>query len=218
VIIHQAVSPRNDDHIAAIIPSAHHILDAAIDHHIRLVYVSTDMVFDGENAPYDDDATPAPLTPYAAAKAFVEGLLTSALPAECLIVRPSLIYGFDPIDRQTGWLVDSMKSGVTVRLFTDEFRCPIWIDTTALALLELADSPHTGRLNLVGAPLNRWDFGMRLLKYLNLEPTPNVVPSTVAESNLKRPSNLTLLNAKAKRWLKTPILTVDEVGQYQKKK
>lgn len=215
VIIHQAVSPRNDEHIAAIVPSARHIMDAAIANHIRLVHVSTDMVFDGENAPYDDDAAPAPLTPYAAAKAEVEALLasvTSDMP-DCLIVRPSLIYGFDPIDKQTGWLVDGLKRGDTVRLFTDEIRCPIWVDTAALALLELADSSHSGRLNLVGSPLNRWDFGMLLLNYLRLDPTPNVIPSTVAQSGLKRPRNLTLSNAKAKRWLKTPLLSVEEVGK-----
>lgn len=218
VILHQAVSPRTVESIAAIVPSARHIMDLAIDHHIRLLHVSTDMVFDGENPPYDDDAPPAPLTPYAAAKAQVESLLMNTMPDEVLIVRPSLIYGFDPIDKQTGWLVDGLKSGATVRLFTDEIRCPIWVDTTALALLELADSAHTGRLNLVGPPLNRWDFGMMMLKYLHLKPGPNLIKSTVVESGQIRPRNLTLRNEKAKRWLKTPILSVDEVGQRQTKK
>jgi dTDP-4-dehydrorhamnose reductase len=210
VILHQAVSPRNNDHIAAIIPSARHIMDAAIDHHIRLVHVSTDMVFDGENAPYEDDASPAPLTPYAAAKAFVEGLLMSAMPDEVLIVRPSLMYGFDPIDKQTGWLVDGIREVKPVTLFTDEIRCPLWVDTAARALLELAASKHTGRLNLGGPPLNRWEFGMTMLACLEIDPGPTVVQSTVAESGLTRPRDLTLNTAKAERWLKTPLLSVWE--------
>jgi dTDP-4-dehydrorhamnose reductase len=185
-------------------------MDAAIDHHIRLVHVSTDMVFDGENAPYEDDASPAPLTPYAAAKAFVEGLLMSAMPDEVLIVRPSLMYGFDPIDKQTGWLVEGIREAKPVTLFTDEIRCPIWVDTAARALLELAASKHTGRLNLGGPPLNRWEFGMTMLACLEIDPGPMVVQSTVAESGLIRPRDLTLNTAKAERWLKTPLLSVWE--------
>jgi dTDP-4-dehydrorhamnose reductase len=210
VIIHQAVSPRNNDHISAIVPAARHMMEAAIDHHCRLIHVSTDMVFDGEHAPYDDDAPTSPLTPYAAAKAFAESLLMSAMPDEVLIVRPSLIYGFDPIDKQTAWLVDGIRDGKPVTLFTDEIRCPIWVDTAARALLELAGLKHTGRLNLGGPPLNRWEFGMTLLACLGLEPGPTVVEGTVAASGLTRPRDLTLNTAKAERWLKTPMLSVWE--------
>src|SRR5258706_1372683 len=55
VIIHQAVSPRSQQDIAAIVPAARHIMDAAIDHHVRLIHVSTDLVFDGSKPPYGDD-------------------------------------------------------------------------------------------------------------------------------------------------------------------
>jgi dTDP-4-dehydrorhamnose reductase len=210
VIIHQAVSNRNDDHVAAIVPAARHIMDAAIDGHIRLIHVSTDLVFDGRNPPYTDDAPVAPVNPYGAAKAFAEGLLMSAMPDEVLIVRPSLIYGFDPIDKQTGWLVEGIRRGETVRLFTDEFRCPIWVDTLSHALLELAASPHVGRLNLGGPPLNRRDFGMKMLACLGIDPGPNVVAAAIAESGLNRPADLTLDVSKARRWLRTKLLTVEE--------
>lgn len=209
-IIHQAISSRSHDEIAAIIPAARHIAEAAIDHHVRLVHVSTDMVFDGENAPYTEQSPTAPLSPYGAAKAFAEGLITSMMP-EALIVRPSLIYSFDPVDKQTGWILEGMRKGEAVRLFTDEFRCPIWVDTVSLALLELAATRHEGVLNLGGPQsLNRWEHGMKMLKYLGVEPGPNVVKSTVVESGLKRPRDLTMDVSKAKRWLRTPLLTVDE--------
>ena len=216
-IIHQAVSNRSDDHIVAIIPAARHIMDAALDHHIRLIHVSTDLVFDGAHAPYADDAQVAPVNPYGAAKAFAEGLLMSAMPDEVLIVRPSLIYGFDPIDKQTGWLVEGIQRGQAVRLFTDEFRCPIWVDTLSHALLELAASRHAGRLNLGGQPLNRWDFGMKMLDCLGIDPGPNVIASTIAASGLKRPADLTLDVSKARRWLTTKLLTVKEAfAEHQK--
>jgi len=209
-IIHQAISSGSQDEIAAIVPAARHMADAAIDHHVRLVHVSTDMVFDGENAPYTEQSPIAPLSPYGAAKAFAEGLITSMMP-EAIIVRPSLIYGFDPVDKQMGWIIEGMRRGETVRLFTDEFRCPIWVDTVALALLELAGGRREGILNLGGPQsLNRWDYGTKMLKYLGIELSPNLIKSTVVESGLKRPRDLTMDVSRARRLLRTPLLTVDE--------
>lgn len=210
VIIHQAVSNRNADHVAAIVPAARNIMEAAVEHNTRLIHVSSDMVWGGDRAPYSDDDPPAPLTPYAAAKASAEDLLRSAMPDKILIVRPSLLYGFGPIDRQTQWIVDGIRRNEPVRLFTDEIRCPIWVDTVSHALLELAASERTGCLNLGGPPLNRWDFGMKMLACLGLEPGPNVVRSAIAESGMNRPADLTLDVSKARRWLKTPLLSVEQ--------
>ena len=70
---------------------------------------------------------------------------------EALIVRPSLIYGFDPIDKQTAWLVDGIKKA-NGEVFVDEYRCPIWVDNLAQALLEVAESKLSGILNVAGPP------------------------------------------------------------------
>jgi len=211
VIIHQAVSNRNDDDIAAIAPAARHIVEAAIDHHIRLIHVSTDLVFDGEHPPYTEESTTAPVNPYGAAKAYADGLIARAMP-EALIVRPSLIYGFDPIDKQTAWLVNGIKQKQTVKLFVDEYRCPIWVDNLAHVLLEVAESKLSGILNVAGPQrLNRWDYGMKMLNRLKIEPDGCVVKSSIAESGLKRPADLTLDVRKAQRVLRTRLMGVDEV-------
>jgi len=211
VIIHQAVSNRSDDQVTAIVPAARHIVDAAIEHHIRLIHVSTDLVFDGENPPYTEESAAAPVNAYGAAKAYADGFITSAMP-EALIVRPSLIYGFDPIDKQTTWLVDGIKKKQTMKLFVDEHRCPIWVDNLAQALLEVAESRLTGILNVAGPQrLNRWDYGMKLLKHLKIDPEGYVVKSTIAESGTKRPADLTLDIRKAQRVLRTRLIGVDEV-------
>lgn len=209
VIIHQAVSPRSRDDISAIVPAARHLMDAAIDYRVRLIHVSTDLVFDGKNPPYADDAAPAPVNEYGAAKAFAEDLLMQAMPDEALIVRPSLIYGFDPIDRQTGWLVEGVRRGLPVRLFTNEVRCPIWVDTLSLALLELASSDLTGRLNLAGSPWNRWEFGLKMLACLGLEPGPTV-SGAQSTPEQHRPMDLTLDCHKAHGLLRTRLTSIDD--------
>lgn len=211
-IVHTACSNRTREHIRAIVPAARNLARIAHEAGIRLVHVSTDLVFDGEHAPYDDDAQPAPLNEYGQAKAEAEALVTKLCPA-AVIVRPSLIWGLDPIDHQTGWLVEGARSGQRITLFTDELRCPTYVHDLAQALLELAARPEVhGPLNLTGPQaLSRWDFGLRLLKALRITPGPNVAPGTVAESGLIRARDLTCRATRAAHELRIRLRSVDEV-------
>ncbi len=212
-LIHTACSNRDADNVQAIVTAARHLAEAAREFGVRLIHVSTDLVFDGEHAPYADDAAPAPITDYGRAKAEAEALVADLCP-QAVVVRPSLIWGLDPIDRQTGWLVDGVRRGERVTLFTDEIRCPVHVHDLCAALLELAEHPDlSGPMNLGGPePLNRWEFGMNLLAALGLPPDdPNVVPSTVKECGFVRARNLTMLSTRAAQLLETRLHSVDEV-------
>jgi dTDP-4-dehydrorhamnose reductase len=197
-ILHTACSNRDPESIAAIVPAARHLAEAAQAAGARLAHVSTDLVFDGEHAPYEDDTPPCPIMDYGRAKAEAEALVASLCPGAA-VVRPSLIWSLDPLDKQTGWLVDGVKRGTRVTLFTDEIRCPVHLDDLAALLLALAERPDvSGPRNAGGPqPLNRWEFGLRLLEALGLGRGPNVVPGTVAESGLVRARNLTLHSQRA---------------------
>lgn len=212
VILHTACSNRNADHIAAIAPAARHLAQAAAEHGARLIHVSTDLIWDGEHAPYRDETPPAPLGDYGRAKAEAETIVAALCPSAAL-VRPSLIWGLDPLDRQTRWLADGARSGQRVTLFTDEYRCPVHVHDLAAALLELAAAPEVaGPWNMGGAqPLNRWEFGQRLLAALGLPAGRNVVPGAIRDSGLLRARDLTMVSARAGRELKTRLRGVDEV-------
>ena len=173
--------------------------------------MSTDFIFNGQHAPYTEESPVAPLSNYGRAKAKAEEIV-QIHNKNALIVRPSLIYGLDPIDCHSQWLVNGIEQNQLVKLFTDEFRSPIWVNTLSHALLELAESMVTGILHLAGTEtLNRWDFGKAILKMLKRDMPDNVKPSTIKESGLVRPSNLALKVNKAQRILKTPLLSVSEV-------
>ena len=173
--------------------------------------MSTDLVFDGKHSPYLEEDTPSPLSEYGQAKAEAEHIVSTHHP-NALIVRSSLIYGIDPIDHQTRWLLKGIDDQQPITLFTDEFRSPIWVNTLCLALLELAESEVAGILHLAGNQgINRWEFGKAMLKMLNRDTPPNVVSSTIQESGLIRPHNLTLDISKAQGLLKTPLLSVTDV-------
>lgn len=211
-IVHTACSNRDPANVQAIVPAARHLAAAAQAAGISLVHVSTDLVFDGEHPPYADDTPPSPIGAYGRAKVEAEAVVREACPAAA-IVRPSLIWSLNPLDKQTGWLVDGLRQGSRVTLFTDEIRCPVHLDDLADLLLALAEQRQVaGPLNAGGAQaLSRWELGLRLLNALGLARGPNVVPGTVAESGLIRARNLTLHSRRAQQALGISLRGVDEV-------
>jgi dTDP-4-dehydrorhamnose reductase len=211
-VVHTACSNRDDTNLQSIEPAARHVALACRELAVRLVHVSTDIVFDGEHAPYADDSPLSPITPYGRAKAEAEAAIGATDP-EAVIVRPSLIWSLEPLDRQLDWLVEAVRLGTRVTLFTDEVRCPVHLPDLVNALLELAERPDlSGPINFGGAQaINRWEFGLRLLEELGLPRGPNVMPGTVAESRLVRARDLTLCGDRAARLLTSKLRGVDEV-------
>lgn len=216
-IIHAACSNGSAAEIASIAPGARAIATAAHRHGARLVHFSSDIVFDGEHAPYTDESPPQPLTDYARAKAEAEALVAALCPSAAL-VRPSLIWNLDPLDHQTGWLVRGLARGETVTLFTDEYRCPVHVSDVSAAVLELAARPEiAGTLNLGGPQAyNRWDWGHKVLAALRLTPGPHLRAGQVLGSGLTRARNLTMVSARAAVLLKTKLRAADEILAEQK--
>lgn len=118
----------------------------------RLVYVSSDVVHDGTDAPYGIDASPTARDPYGRSKALGEAAVARADPDAC-IVRTSLIYSLDAMDRGTASFAQRLARGEVVELFRDVIRQPIHIDSLVAALLRLAGerSDLSGVLNVAGS-------------------------------------------------------------------
>jgi len=130
---------------------------------IPLVFLSTDLVFDGRAGNYAEEAAVNPLSVYAETKAAAEQVLR-ANPRH-LIVRTSLNGGRSPTgDRGFNEQIRrAWQAGQTLSLFTDEFRSPISAEVTARAIWELAAQNATGIYHVAGSEkLSRWQIG-RLL-------------------------------------------------------
>jgi dTDP-4-dehydrorhamnose reductase len=137
----------------------------------RLVLVSTDLVFDGERAPYREDDTPAPLSAYGASKRAAEEAVL-AWPRHA-VVRLSLLFGPSLAGRPSFFdeQADALRAGRPVTLFADEWRTPLDLDSAAHALLELARSDFAGLLHVGGAQrLSRVEMGLRLAEFLHADP------------------------------------------------
>jgi dTDP-4-dehydrorhamnose reductase len=207
VIIHTAGSNRPAETMDPVIRrGAEHITAAARRHNARLIHISTDVIFDGRRAPYREEDLPMPIHAYGEAKAAAEKIVAAY--ANHVIVRTSLIYGLEKMDRGTAWVVEAIQRGEPVTLFTDQMRNPILVTTLVAVLLELVDLAYTGILHVAGAQrVSRADYMLRLLRYWGVHPGSGV---TLGRSDGERwPLDTTLDISRALALLQTPLAGFD---------
>src|ERR1019366_290179 len=80
------------------------VADLCADTGAKLVFCSTDTIFDGEHAPYSEDAPPGPVNFYAQAKVEAEPLV-SRLGSQAVIARLSLVVGLPLLGAGNSFLI-----------------------------------------------------------------------------------------------------------------
>ena len=212
VIVHTAaLNPGQGNAFEAVnVAGTANVANAAAAVGARLVHISTDMVFDGQRGDYTESDTLGPLSEYGRTKAMAEDAV-SASGAEAAVVRTSLIYGWRPtIARAAQWMIDAIDAGQPVRLWSDEMRCPVWVESLAAAIVELAEHTHVGPLHVAGDQiLSRYEFGTKLLDFHGVATAG--VTATTSPPNEVRPLNCTLDTSLARTLLTTPLPGVDAV-------
>jgi dTDP-4-dehydrorhamnose reductase len=129
---------------------------------LRLVHLSSDVVFDGARGRYREDDAPAPVNAYGRSKAEGERVVRE-LHDEATIVRTSLIYGGTELDGSTVPGPQERLAVEGTRFFVDEIRSPVQVGDLADALLEVVAVDLPGALHLGGADdLSRFDFAVLL--------------------------------------------------------
>src|SRR5262249_52796679 len=137
VVVHTAIPRDEPDFEPVIVEGSTSLARAAARIGAAFLHISTDMVFDGDRAPYDEDAAPSPVTSYGRAKAEAERRVVEACPG-AVIARLPLLYALDPPDPRGARMAADLQAGLPVVLFTDERRCPAEVGDVAQALLEAA--------------------------------------------------------------------------------
>lgn len=180
----------------------------------RLIYFSSDSVFDGTMGGYTEADPPEPVNFYAKTKVRSENAIRQ-MSGKWVVVRPSLIMGF-PV-REAGnsflWrMVDTLRRGEEVAFPRSEVRSPIDVITLSQAILELANHSYGGVLHLSGNDtLSRFDMAKRVAERLGY-PDRLIVDKkpSIGTGRAPRPPDVSLCNTLAKRILKTPMLELDE--------
>jgi dTDP-4-dehydrorhamnose reductase len=181
----------------------------------RLIFTSTDLVFDGQKGNYTETDTPNPVNFYGDTKYEAEQeILNSDPPVRHAVVRMSLLYGMN-LNLQPNFFkrtLQAIHQQKPIDLFQDQYRTMMSVSNAADCLLELAESDFTGIMHLAGPErIHRYEFGLRLAKYLNLS-SESLIPVQTSEVKLvaRRPLDVSLNNQTARNILQTPLMNMDE--------
>lgn len=166
---------------------------------VPMVYVSTDLVFDG-GGPYAESDPARPLSVYGRHKAEAEEKVLNAWPAAA-VCRLPLLFGFSRSapGGVLAWMLPALRKGKRLRLFTDEIRTPVDAESAADGLLAALHWP-AGVYHLGGEKaLSRWELG-RLLAQILAIPTPNLEAVRIGDvfEAAPRPADVSLSSEKAR--------------------
>ena len=180
----------------------------------KLVFCSTDAVFDGTKGNYSEQDNTHAINVYASTKIKAEQLVLSASPLN-VVARLALVMGLPVMGSGNSFLFDTMeklKNGQSIQFPEEEIRTPVDVITLGKALLEMASSPFSGIIHLAGntsisryAMAKQIAFTSGLPEELILPITGNPIPGRAL-----RAKNVSLNNSLARQVLQTPMLSLEE--------
>jgi len=136
---------------------------------VKLIYVSTDYVFDGEKGLYSEDDNPSPINHYGLTKLEGERAVQES-GGEYVIARASVLYGWHPRKLNFAtWVIDSLRSGKRINVVDDHYNSPTHADNLAEMILAVLKKDLSGVYHAAGGErVSRYGFAIRLADIFEL--------------------------------------------------
>jgi len=187
-----------------------HLVEAASGVGARFIFLSSDLVFDGNAEQYDEDSPTHPLSVYGHTKVQGEESVRSGSD-DFAIVRTTVMYGWSSryTESMAEWVLRELQAGREPNMYHDQYRQFILINDLVAAIFEIIDLESTlnETVHVVGPELlSRYEFAKRLAQTFGLpEVDIRSVPFDSTPQAAFTPKRLRLDTTKAARILKTPI-------------
>ncbi len=190
------------------VDSTRQLVERAEQAGARFLFISTDIVFDGEKGNYREEDPPNPLNVYGRTKAEAERWVLENH-SNALVIRPALFYGKSLNGRGsfTEIMFEKLQQGEEVKLFTDEYRTPVLVNDLSRAVWELAFHEYRGILHLGGSQrLSRYEMGRLLCEMYRFSPDL-LIPTLSRETRFvaPRPLDVSLDISRARRLIRTEL-------------
>jgi len=136
----------------------------------KLVYFSTEYVFDGTGGPYGEADAVNPVSVYGRTK--LEGERAALAVKGAMAVRTTVVYSHNPASKNfIMQLISNHRSGARMRVPSDQFSNPTYAPDLAAAVLDLVEKGASGIYNVVGPDwLNRYDFALKACAAFGFDP------------------------------------------------
>ena len=173
----------------------------------RLIYVSTDSVFDGEKQDaYSESDLVRPLNVYAKTKIMGEALVQSM--DNGLVLRTNII-GWTQENRTSffEWLLKGLIDKTPLNLFHDVYFSPLDVYNLSLIIEKILENSVFGLYHCASSDsISKYDFGKKMAEIFQLSDS-NISRVSVDEMHFraKRPKNMALNSDKLSGQLKYDI-------------
>ena len=189
----------------------------------RMIFISTDYVYDGTAKTYTEESPTNPLNYYGLSKLKSEEEIAKS-GVNYAIARTSLAFGWNPGEisgtkSSSGksmnfviWALKKLKNNENLKIVTDQYSTPTLADNLSEMLLMLAKSNKSGIFHTVGREcLNRYDFTIKVAEVFDID-TNLISPVTSDEFKqvAKRPMRCCLKVSKIEENLDVKAFTAEE--------
>jgi dTDP-4-dehydrorhamnose reductase len=138
----------------------------------HFIYISTDFVFDGEKGNYAEEDELKPISYYGFTKMQAEAIVQTSEIAWS-IVRTCLVYGNVLQGTRSNiisWVRDNLQQGKNIRVVSDQFRTPTYVEDLAKGILLIIEKKAKGIYHLSGKDLlTPYDIAQQTADLLHLD-------------------------------------------------
>lgn len=163
-VVFAAAVERQSVPIPEFVDAVDAFVDACADR--RLVYVSSDAVFDGTDGQYEPGDVRTPKDDYGRRLQVFEDQVERH--GDGVVLRPGYVYAGDPLSGRLAAAREALAAGSYER-YDDVYRSPAHVDDVAAAVAELAAGDWSGVFHVPGPRLSVYEFHERALSALGVD-------------------------------------------------
>lgn len=196
------LKPAEDqaDSARCIEPSLKELAVFAKKHGTRVLFMSSDAVFDGKKGNYSESNKTRPMTNYGQCKLWMENFIRSSL-SNYLIIRTSYIFGKNAFgyDKRTSELILKSKDA-PVSYFSAAFRAPIHVTKLARCCWQLVQNEYRGVVHVAGKRMSLYDFARVIARQSDVSQNL-IIPNSISTFKNSFPIDTSLDSGLAKKLL-----------------
>ena len=176
----------------------------------KIVFLSTDYVFDGKKGNYAENDKTNPINYYGHTKDLAEKIILKN--ENNLVLRTAMVYGLSSKVRFLRYVIENLKKDQEINTYDDIFNSATLLDDLTNGISKAIELDASGIYHIVGSScVSRFDFAKTVAKVFDFN--ENLVkPVSILSAKLKaqRPINPCLNNSKASKTFGIKFSSINE--------